>query len=104
MKNWVEIISEIETVGFYLLPNMNPYIKGVDSSILPDDMSKVLQRAQNKGDLKLGVQLPGVDAANLLASLYEKYNDAEHARKRAITDEKSKQQEKEYRDSQMFNY
>jgi len=88
MKKWNQIIAKKEQVGFYMLPNMTPYLEGVGFNEVPEDMDKVLQRAYHKKELTLGVSLPGKDAAVLLQKLYEKYNDEEHRRKMAITDAK----------------
>jgi hypothetical protein len=93
MKNWIEQISKIDQIDFYLLSNMTPCIDGVDMNILPNDMTNVLKRARQKGELSLGDSLTGAEAAKLLSSLYEKYNDEAHSQKRAIVDAKDKQDE-----------
>ena len=93
-------IANIETIGFYLAPNMMPYLDGIHYSELPEDMERALLRARNKGELKLGIKLPGTEAAELVAMLYEKYNDVEHDKKIAITNAREKQDRQDRLDSQ----
>jgi len=76
-----EKIASKESVGFYNMPNMIPYIDGIHYTELPKDMNRALLRAKNKGELKLGIRLTGQEAAELVATLYEKYNDMAHDKK-----------------------
>ena len=93
-------IANIETIGFYLAPNMMPYLDGIHYSELPEDMARVLLRARNKGELKLGIKLSGTEAAELVAMLYEKYNDVEHDKKLAKSYTREKQEKQDRLDSQ----
>ena len=95
-----EKIASKESVGFYNMPNMIPYIDGIHYTELPSDMNRALLRARNKGELKLGVKLTGQEAAELVATLYEKYNDVEHNKKISITYAKEKQDRQSRIDSQ----